>query len=55
MMGRNLWMIIGPYRYKMMGITEEDFFDFLLVSIFIAPFVFLVIASIQNKRRDNSE
>jgi len=38
-----------------MGITEEDFFDFLLVSIFVAPFVILIIASNQNKRRDNSE
>lgn len=38
----------------MMGITEEDFFDFLLISIFVAPFVFLIIASIQNRGRNDS-
>lgn len=37
-----------------MGITEEDVFDFLLVSIFVAPFVFLIIASIQNKGGNDS-
>lgn len=38
----------------MMGITEEDFFDFLLISIFAAPFVFLIVAIIRSRLRKDS-
>ncbi len=36
-----------------MGITEEDFFDFLLLAIFAAPFVILVVEIVRNKRRND--
>ena len=35
-----------------MGITEEDVFDFLLLSIFAAPFVILIVAIVLKKERE---
>ena len=35
-----------------MGITEQDVFDFLLLSILAAPFVILIVAIVLKKREE---